>query len=126
VKAATIGAKVVAGALDATTNLMHYAVTGKRLLKGGGSAEKLKGDEPFTIGDVTFHPHPGNRWRAFLPGRYRMIVRYRPNQGTFSCSLEGRPIGGQWDDDDLGYAVQMAFAMIADEPEEDDPRLGRL
>lgn len=104
----------------------------KALTKGnqgpqGGSGELLRGDEPFTIGDVTFHPRSANMWRAVLPGRYEVLVKHRPNQGTFQLSLEGQPVGGHWDEDDLGYALQMAVAMTV-EPEEDegDPRLGRL
>lgn len=125
VAAATVGAKVVAGALNTTNGLLRFAMHGKSALKTGSTA-LLSGDEPFTIGDVGFRPMNANRWKAVLPGRYKMIVKHRPKQGTFTCSLEGQPVGGQWDDDDLAYAVQMAFAMIADEPEEDDPRLGRL
>jgi len=82
----------------------------------GGSGELLRGDEPFTIGDIGFHPLSQNRWRAMLPGRYEMIVKYKPNVSAFTAEVEGRKLGNYWNEDDLGYAVQVALAAIADEP----------
>lgn len=82
----------------------------------GGSGELLRGDEPFTIGDIAFHPLSQNRWRAMLPGRYEMIVKYKPNVAAFTAEVEGRKLGNYWNEDDLSYAVHVALAAIADEP----------
>lgn len=129
---ATVGAFVVPAVLGPAAFVKGTAWGAKKVLKKlrsyeGGSGELLRGDEPFTLGNVAFHPQSQNRWRAVLPGRFELIVRYRPNQGTFQCALEGRPVGGHWNEDDLGYAVQMAVAMTVEpEPPEEDPRLGRL
>jgi hypothetical protein len=82
----------------------------------GGSGELLRGDEPFTLGDVTFHPMSQNRWRAMLPGRYAMVVKYKPDAEAFTCEIEGRKLGNYWNEDELGYAVQVALSAVRDEP----------
>lgn len=82
----------------------------------GGSGELLRGEVAFMLGDVAFHPVSQNRWRAMLPGRYEMLIRYRPSSLSFSCEVEGRTLGGYWAEDDLGYAVQLALTAIREEP----------